>query len=320
VTNSLQDSSGPIDVSVILICWNSLRLTSVAIQTLREHTKGVLYEIIVVDNGSAKDSGATELARRFPDIRVIVNPDNRGFAAANNQGLAVARGRYVLLLNSDTEQTENAIGRAVEYMDTHSDVGILGVMHRNGDPDRTFQPSSAPFPTPSGSCRRLLLDLITNRRLAAPTEPPPEQDVDWVTGSFLLARRTCLDQVGPLDERFFVYAEDIDLCFQARKAGWKVRFWPDVSLVHFGSSSADQVADKTFMLYRNELEFFRKNHLPLATLAYYAVMVARLGLSTLYLAARWVAGRARWAEVRERWNRQWNFMTLQTDRRGLIRL
>ena len=222
---------------------------------------------------------------------LILNRENLGFAAANNQGLAVARGRYVLLLNSDTEQTENAIGRAVKFMDAHPQVGILGVMHRNGDSGRTFQQSAAPFPTPMGGCRRLLVGIFERPLSLAPTEPPPEQDVDWVTGSFLLARRACLDQVGPLDERFFVYAEDIDLCYQARKAGWQVRFWPGVSIVHMGSSSADQVADKTFMLYRNELEFFRKNQPRLATFAFYgAVMTARLGFSTIYQTS-WQVGR-----------------------------
>jgi GT2 family glycosyltransferase len=319
VTNAPPVAEDSIDVSIILICWNSLRLTSNAIQTLEEHTAGVRYEIIVVDNGSAESTGARGLSQRFPDVRLILNPDNRGFAAANNQGLAVARGRYLLLLNSDTEQTENAIGRAVEYMDAHPKVGILGVMHHNGDPGRTFQPSTASFPTPRASCRRLLVGTRGKARAVAPVQPPPDGNVDWVTGSFLLARRECLDQVGPLDERFFVYNEDIDLCFQARKAGWEVRFWSGVSMVHFGSSSADQLADKTFMIYRNELEFFRKNHPPPATIAFYAVMTTRLWLSTVYLAGRLVVRRARWADVRVRWNRLWNFMTLRSDRNGLVR-
>ena len=317
MTNSPPDSIDPIDVSIILISWNSLDLTAAALSTLRYHTTGVNYEVFVIDNGTTKDAGVSELPRRFPWITFIANLTNLGFSRANNQGIKRARGRYVLLLNSDTEQTENAIGQVVEYMDANPDIGILGVMHRNGDLGRTYQSSSAPFPTPASSCARLLFGSIIAPVPA--TVPPPERDVDWVTGSFLLIRRACLDQIGPLDERFFVYAEDIDLCFQARKAGWRVRFWPGVSLVHFGSSSADQVADKTFMLYRNEFEFFRKNHPPLATLAFYAVMAARLGLSTIYLAARWLVGRSRWAEVQVRWNRQWSFMTLRSDRWGLIK-
>ena len=227
-----------IDVSIILVCWNSLALTSAAIRTVREHTAGVQFEIIVIDNESVEDDCAKKLADRFPDVRLILNRENLGFAVANNQGLAVARGRHVLFLNSDTVQTENAIGRAVEYLDAHPGVGILGVMHRNGDRDRTFQQSAAKFPTPMASCRRVIVGTVKKTAALASNEPPPEGDVDWVTGSFLLARRACLDEVGSLDERFFVYAEDIDLCYQTRKFGWRVRFWPGVSLVHFGSSSA----------------------------------------------------------------------------------
>jgi FkbM family methyltransferase len=309
-------AADPIDVSVILICWNSLELTTTAIRTLNATTVGVQYEVIVVDNGSA-GGVAEELARRFPDVRLIANSDNRGFAAANNQALAIACGRHALLLNSDTEQTENAVGQAVAYLDAHPDVGVLGVLHRNGDPGRTYQPSAAAFPTPWGNVVGILRGLVPLRRSDFPIGPPPEGDVDWVTGSFFLVRRACLDAVGPLDERFFVYGEDIDWCFQAWRRGWKVRFWPGVALTHFGSSSASQVADKTFMLYRNNLEFFRKNSPPLATLVYYATMVARLGLSTLYQTVKWAIGQATWSEIQARWWRQWNFMTLQTDRRGL---
>ncbi len=308
-----------IDVSIILVCWNSLALTSAAIRTVREHTAGVQFEIIVIDNGSVEDDCAKKLADRFPDVRLILNRENLGFAVANNQGLAVARGRHVLFLNSDTVQTENAIGRAVEYLDAHPGVGILGVMHRNGDRDRTFQQSAAKFPTPMASCRRVIVGTVKKTAALASNEPPPEGDVDWVTGSFLLARRACLDEVGSLDERFFVYAEDIDLCYQTRKFGWRVRFWPGVSLVHFGSSSAERIADKTFMIYRNELEFFRKNYDPLATFAFYAVMTTRLWLSTLYQTGRVFGRQARWAEVWVRWNRLWNFMTLRPDRHGLVR-
>ena len=202
-------------------------------------------------------------------------------------------------------------------MDAHPDVGVLGVMHRNGDPGRTYQPSAAGFPTPLGSTAGLIRGLIRRPRPTAAVGPPPEGDVDWVTGSFFLIRRACLDAVGPLDERFFVYAEDIDWCFQAWRCGWKVRFWPGVSLIHFGSSSASQVTDKTFMLYRNELEFFRKNHPAVTVLVFFAAMTVRLGLSTAYQAIRFLGGRAHWADVRERCRRQWNFMTLRRDRRGL---
>lgn len=311
------DGSYPVDVSVILICWNSLELTTAAIRTLREHTAGIRYEVIVVDNGSRGDAAA-ELTRRFADVTVIANSDNLGFAAANNQGLQVARGRYLLLLNSDTEQTENAVGKAVGYMDAHAEVGVLGVAHRNADAEGTYQPSAAAFPSPLTSTR----NLLTRWRKSPPHAPhdglPPECDVDWVTGSFFFIRRTCLEEIGLLDsKRFFVYAEDIDWCFQAQRAGWKIRYWPGVTIRHLGSSSASQVADKTFMIYRNELEFFRKNFHPVPVFLFYLTMSIRLSCSTIYQLVRWLSRRGNWSEVLNRWERQLNFIALRTDRRGL---
>lgn len=302
------------DVSIILINWNSLELTTTAIRTLQKHIAGITYEVIVVDNGSTRDAGPAELARRFPTIRVIANSANRGFSAANNQGIAAAAGRHILLLNSDTEQIENAVGRAVGYMDDHQDVGVLGILHRNGDSGQTYQPSAARFPTPLARARDL---IIGSRPVVSPIVCPQEGDVDWVTGSFFLIRRACFDEVGPLDEQFFVYNEDVDWCFQARRTGWKVRFWPGASMVHLGSSSATQLADKTFMLYRNELRYFRKNHSSFAVGAYYAAMSTRLTVGVVAQTGRWLTGRARLAEVRERATRLANFITARSDRQGL---
>src|SRR5262249_35300887 len=183
-----------VDLSVILVTWNSLDVTSAALTSLREQTQGIACEVFVIDNGTTRDETVSELPRRFPWVRFITNPENRGFTRANNQGIRPARGRYVLLLNNDTVQTENALGKAVHYMDARPCVGALGLMHRNNDADRTFQPSFYEFPKPW----REIVRLFGRRRGQAvvPTEVPAEQDVDWVCGSFLLLRRACLEQVG----------------------------------------------------------------------------------------------------------------------------
>jgi GT2 family glycosyltransferase len=314
--NVKTQSAAP-DVSVILVCWNSYALTAAAIRSLEQHVSGASYEVIVVDNGSSDERTSKRLAAEFPTATVIANRENRGFAGANNQALAVARGRYLLLLNSDTEQIENAVGRAVEYMDLRPEVGVLGVMHRNADVGRTYQSSAASFPTPARSAAGMLRGLV---RPASPIEetPAPEGEVDWVTGSFFMIRRACLDAVGPLDEaRFFVYAEDIDWCYMAWKAGWKVRYWPGTSIVHYGSSSASQVADKTFMLYRNELEFFRKHYRAPNVFLFYASLNVRMFASLLYQGWNWIRGKSAWTDVAARWDRLWNLVLLKPDRRGL---
>jgi GT2 family glycosyltransferase len=236
-----------------------------------------------------------------------------GFSVANNQGIARARGRYVLLLNNDTVQTENALGAAVGYMDAHPAVGAMGIRHRNADAERSPQPSAFGFPRPW----REVADLAGAPAGAAPPlHEDAERDVDWICGSFLLMRRACLDQIGPLDERFFIYDEDIDWCRRARSAGWMVRYWPGVSMVHLGASARPFMHDKTFVHFRSHLSYIRKHHSWLAAAVYYAVMVGRLTLATMWQAVRWAGGRASLADVRERSNRQLQFALLRPGRTG----
>jgi len=257
----------------------------------------------------------TELPKRFPSIYFIANPRNMGFSVANNQGIARATGRYVVLLNNDTIQIEDALKKAVGYMDAHPDVGALGILHRNADSTRSPQPSAYPFPKPW----RELLTLTGLRSGAgdgAPAAIDREADVDWVCGSFLLMRHACLDAIGPLDERFFIYDEDIDWCRRAWNAGWKVRFWPGASMVHVGAAARPFMKDKTFVHFRSHLSYFRKHHGRPVAVLYYAIMVGRLTAATLIQAAKWMVGASPFEQVRERSNRQRQFALLRHGRSG----
>lgn len=311
MTNSLPATVDPVDMSVILINWNSLDLTSAALSSIREHTTGITYEVIVIDNGTTKDASVTELPRRYPWVTHITNPTNLGFTRANNQGVRQSRGRYVLLLNNDTVQTENALGEAVRYMDDHPDIGALGVLHRNNDAARSFQPSFYPFPRP-------LTDVLGVLGLGRPpsTPRPVEQDVDWVCGSFLLMRRECLEKVGLLDERYFIYDEDVDWCLQARRAGWKVRFWPGVSMIHLGAAANPFMRDKTLVMFRSHVSYLRKNHSGAAATAFYMAMAGKLILAVAKTTLRAVVGRASRSDVRQRWQRLVNFAFLRSGRVG----
>lgn len=302
----------PVDLSVVIVTWNALEVTAAALDSIREHTRGRMnYEVFVIDNGTTKDATTAELPRRYPWVRFIANPDNRGFTRANNQGIRESRGRYVLLLNNDTVQTENALGEAVRYMDAHPDVGALGIMHQNNDPMRTFQPSFFSFPSPRGD----ILGLFRRPRQGPPPEVV-ERDVDWVCGSFLLMRRATLDQVGPLDERYFIYDEDIDWCLQARRAGWKVRFWPGVSMVHLGAQANPFMRDKTLVMFRSHVSYLRKNHGWFAAAGFYSAMGLKLTLATTKQVLKWPLGRATRADIRQRWSRLWSFVTLRPGKVG----
>jgi GT2 family glycosyltransferase len=305
------DSGAPIDLSVVLVTWNALAVTAAALRSIREQTHGVTYEVFVVDNGTTKDDTVAEVPRQFPWVRFTANPDNRGFTKANNQGIRESHGRYVLLLNNDTVQTENALGEAVRYMDAHPDVGALGIMHRNDDAGRTFQPSFFDFPRPWADTLGLF-----RRPRPLPLPEVREQDVDWVCGSFLLMRRACLDRIGPLDERFFIYDEDIDWCLQAKRAGWKVRFWPGVSMVHLGAQADPFMRDKTLVMFRSHVSYLRKNHGPAAATLFYLGMGLKLTLAAGKQLLRLTVGRGTRADVRQRWQRLTSFVALRPGKVG----
>jgi GT2 family glycosyltransferase len=295
--------------------WNACDTTAAALASIDAQTRGIQYELIVVDNGTTRDNSVTELPRRFPSITFVPNPRNLGFSVANNQGISRARGRHVLVLNNDTIQTGDALTAAVRYMDTHREVGALGILHRNADEQGSPQASAFNFPKPW----RELLSLAGLRRDAndaAPVTMADERDVDWVCGSFLLMRRECLDAVGPLDERFFIYDEDIDWCRRAWAAGWKVRFWPGASMVHLGAAARPFMKDKTFVHFRSHLSYIRKHHSWLPASLYYAVMVTRLTGATTWQLVRWLTGRVPFADVRERSSRQLQFVLLRHGRAG----
>ena len=306
--------ASPLDVSVVLVNWNALEITSAALRAVIEGTRGVSYEILLIDNGSTKDASVSELPRRFPSVTFIANPSNFGFSRAVNQGTTRATGRYVLALNNDTRVIGNAIGEAVAYMDAHARVGALGVLHLNDDPAQSKQPSSYDAPTP-------LSELLLIAKLRQPTPPDAtqlyvERDVDWVCGSFLMIRRACLDAVGLLDEEFFAYDEDIDWCSRARKAGWIVRFWPGAALVHLGGGVKPFMRDKTFVHFRSRLTYLRKQHSPISASIYYVAISAALGAATLSQAVRFLSGQASGQDVRSRLDRLVNFATLKPGRVG----
>jgi GT2 family glycosyltransferase len=307
-------TSSPIpDVSVVLVNWNGLALTTAAIESLLEGTRGVTYEVIVVDNGS-KDGSVSALSSRFPAIRTIVNTANEGFGRAVNQGFRIAGGRYLLTLNNDTRLLGDTVGESVRYMEAHPEVGALGVLHYNADEGRTVQPSAYNLPAPLADLLATagLGRLVRDDRL----DPAREGDVGWICGSYMMIRRECLDAVGLFDERFFAYDEDIDWCIRAQRAGWRIRFWPGAALIHLGGGVAPHMRDKTFVHFRSRLTFLRKHHSAAIALIYYAGMVAAMAAGGVLQCARVAAGRARWSDAAARWRRMAQFALLRPGRLG----
>ncbi|HSL24335.1 MAG TPA: glycosyltransferase family 2 protein [Vicinamibacterales bacterium] len=304
-------NSGP-DISIVLITWNAYALTAAALASIPAAAPGLRCEILVVDNGSA-DNSVARLREAFPDVTVIENGWNAGFAAANNIAIRASTGHRVLVLNNDTVLAPESLARAVDYLDLHPEVGALGILHLNADEARTPQGSCFAFPRPHWD-----VGSLCGLQVARGVDRGPwydERDVDWICGSFMLIPRRCLDQVGLFDERFFIYDEDIDWCRRARSAGWTVRFWPGAHLVHRGAAAQAFMRDKTFVHFRSRLAFLRKHH-PLWAPAYYFAMAARLTLATTRQAVAFIAGRTTWRAVRERFDRQRRFVGLRHGSHG----
>ena len=265
-----------VDLTIIIVSWNVRDLLSRCLhslvaeaspsgQDLSLRVGGSLVEIVVVDNASA-DGSAEMIRAEFPQVRLLVNDDNRGFAAASNQGLALSRGRQLLLLNPDTEVLGDALPAMLRYVDAHPAVGALGP--RLCYPDGSLQSSRRRFPTfATGLVESTVVqewwgdNRILRRYYMADTPDDAIQPVDWVVGACLLVRRETYEQVGGLDEGFFMYSEEMDWCHRIKDAGWEVVYLPTATVVHHEGKSSEQVVPARHIHFQSsKVRYFRKHH------------------------------------------------------------
>jgi hypothetical protein len=278
-----------IDLSIVIVSWNVRDLLRRCLQSIFEPSsstgddlaasQGLGLQVIVVDNAS-NDGSVAMVRDEFPGVHVISNPDNRGFPTANNQGIRVACGRYVLLLNPDTEILGDALKELVAFADQHPDAGVVGPQLLN--PDRSVQSSRRRFPTlataflestwlqptvdrsPSSPVRAFLTAPFRGvlERYYVMDQPEDQiQDVDWITGAAILARRKAIEGVGLMDEGFFMYSEELDWCRRFREAGWRVVYLPTAQIVHHvGKSSEQVVAARHIHFQTSKVRYFRKYH------------------------------------------------------------
>lgn len=225
------------DLSIVILNYKTCGLLKECLKGIKMVQPKINYEIIVVDNGSG-DGTPAMMAEYFPDIQFVEAGQNLGYAKGNNLGIKRAKGRYVMIMNPDIVIFENVLEELVEFMDSHPDVGIVGPKLLN--PDKTLQYSCYHFPsfwTPL--YRRTPLGKLpwtkeaVNRFLMKDWDHSEVCEVDWLLGGCLLIRVKALVQAGLLDERYFAYFDDVDLCRTMWKLGWKVVYNPKVSVVHF---------------------------------------------------------------------------------------
>jgi N-acetylglucosaminyl-diphospho-decaprenol L-rhamnosyltransferase len=250
-----------VDLSIIVVSYNTRELLSDCLTSIADTVGDLACETIVVDNNST-DASAPMVRRYFPNVRLIRSLENRGFAAANNLGIAASRGRHVLLLNSDAVLLPGAARTMVDFLDAHPGAGMVGARLLN--PDGSFQYSYADFPSLTGELlllTRLAPVVYTPDYPSYPVErSAQERSVDWVSGACLMARRATIDAIGPLDESYFMYTEETDWCYRARRGGWSVHYLPDASVVHWGGQSAAAApARRRRQVYRSKCLFLRKH-------------------------------------------------------------
>lgn len=263
------------DLSVITVSWNTRELLRRCLLTVDREVQALnqvsgaprppfAAQVLVVDNASS-DGTVAMLRAEFPHVQVIANSENAGFTRGNNQALALAQGRYLFLLNPDTELRPGALCALVDYMESHPRVGIVGprLYYSDGTPQSSrrrfptwstaFWESPLPqhwFPHSRALARYYMLD----------TDDAATQSVDWVTGAALFVRRAVYEQIGGLDERFFMYSEELDWCYRAKKAGWDIVYLPTAAVTHYEGKSSEQVlAQRDIYFHSSKVRFFVKH-------------------------------------------------------------
>ncbi|MGH7895628.1 MAG: glycosyltransferase family 2 protein [Candidatus Binatia bacterium] len=252
-----------VDVSIIVPSWNTRELLGACLESACDPT--VHTETIVVDNGS-RDGSPEFVESRFPSVRLLRSAENRGFPAAANQGARVATGRHLLFLNRDARLLPGALGALLDVARMHADAGVVGARILNVD--GSFQASHTRFPTLASEFLVLsgLGRLFRGAQYpsAGPDEGAP-RPVDWVSGACFLVRREALAAVSGFDEDYFLYAEETDLCYRLRLAGWRTWYQPAAQVLHIGEASlGGRRPDVEAHLYRSRVRFFRKHRGPAA--------------------------------------------------------
>lgn len=253
------------DLSVIIVNWNTKDYLNNCIRSIKENTKKISCEIIVIDNFSSDGSPQTVEAN-FPDVILIKNQENYGFGHANNQGYALAKGKYILFLNSDMIVQKNCLEKMFEFMEKNPAIGASSCKLTH--PDGSLQHSCREFP----SFKIIFLMLIGVRFLFPKMKMFRDylmlnwdhsdiREIDQIMGSFMFIRSAVIKEVGRFDERFWMYFEEVDLCLRIKAAGWKIVHYPYVSSIHFLSKSSDQWGDikRICEFQKSSLKYFKKN-------------------------------------------------------------
>lgn len=304
----MSNPSIPPDLSIIIVSWNVCELLRDCLHSVFANQGALTLEVIVVDSASA--DGSSEMVRElFPQVVLITCEENVGFPKGNNIGLARASGRNLLLLNPDTVVLNNALSQSVTYLEQHANVGVVGVQLLNAD--GSVQSSRRRFPTlltaifestwwqpyaPPSLLRDYYVEDVADKETAA---------VDWVMGAFMLIRREVFEQVGGMDEAYFMYSEELDWCKRIKAAGWQIVYYPEAQIVHYQGKSSEQASTMRHINFnRAKLRYFRKYHGLTAATILRAILLANFLGQLLLEGAKGMVGHRRelrWQRVSAYW-------------------
>lgn len=256
----------PGDLAVVVVNYNTGEYLTRCLRSAHESAGDARLEVVVVVDNASRDGSGEAAAAATPGTRLIANAENRGFGAACNQGIRATRAPFVLLLNPDAEILAGTLGGLLKVALDHPRAGAIGPLVR--DPDGGIYPSARKVPSLGEGLGHAFVGLLKpdNRFSRAYTmagwDRRSERRVEWVSGCCMLLRRSALDEVGLLDERFFMYVEDVDLCTRLRQAGWDVLFTPELEVEHVGAVSTGGSRRMTFEHSRSIYKYFVKHQSP----------------------------------------------------------
>mgnify|MGYP001257560424 CR=1 FL=1 len=251
------DKLTKMDLSIVIVSWNTQNLLKSCLKSIIQFTKNIKYEIIVIDNAS-NDGSVGMIQSQFPSVILIKNKENVGFSKANNQGIRIAKGEHIVLLNSDTYITENSFYKMFIYMKENKEVGICGpkVLNPDHSPQSTRVDQFKPFDT-----FLKITGLYNYKKEVERMDYNRVQKVEVIGGCCMFFRKKVFDTVGLLDEHYFLYNEENDICLRAKKIKWEIVFYPVSTIFHFKGSSTSQkeISEKVeIACYKSNMHFFKK--------------------------------------------------------------
>lgn len=245
------------DLSIIIVTYKEKELLRKCLRSVFASQTYFKYEVVVSDCDS--NDGTTEMVRQeFPQAKFLDNKKNLGFSKGNNVAIRHATGRFLLLLNADTQVKADTLDLSVKYMDSHPDVGAMGgkVLLPNGKLDKACRRK---FPNPANAFLRLFgLRKLSDYNISTPIDD--EVEVDAIMGAFFMVRKFVVDQVGFLDEEFFMYGEDLDWCWRIKEKGWKIMYYPKAEITHFKYGASKSIPFRTIRWAHTAMKIFYRKH------------------------------------------------------------